>query len=100
MRLMVVVIALMLWVAAPTAQTTCNRACLTGFIDTYYKALVVGLKEGMQSPNAMTANDRLVGEFFAVKNGRIQEVHAVLFNLPDSEPTGWPPDYGPGRGGR
>ena len=59
-----------------------------------------GLKEGMKSPNAMTANDRLVGEFFAVKNGRIQEVHAVLFNLPDSEPTGWPPDYGPGRGGR
>jgi hypothetical protein len=54
----------------------------------------------MKSPNAMTANDRLVGEFFAVKNGRIQEVHAVLFNLPDSEPTGWPPDYGPGRGGR
>jgi hypothetical protein len=22
----------------------------------------------------------------------------VLFNLPDAEPTGWPPDTGPGRG--
>lgn len=59
-----------------------------------------GLKEGMKSQSAVTSNDRLVGEFFAVKNGRIQEVHAVLVNLPDAPPTGWPPDYGPGRGGR
>jgi hypothetical protein len=59
-----------------------------------------GLKDGMKSQSAVTSNDRLVGEFFAVKNGRIQEVHAVLFNLPDAEPTGWPPEYGPGRGGK
>lgn len=58
-----------------------------------------GIKDGLQSQSAATANDRLVGEFFAVKSGMIQEIHAVLFNLPDSEPTGWEPDYGPGRGG-
>jgi hypothetical protein len=59
-----------------------------------------GMKDGMKSQNVATSNDRLVGEFFAVKNGKIQEVHAVLFNLPDAEPTGWPPEYGPGRGGK
>ena len=59
-----------------------------------------GLKDGMKSQSAVTSNDRLVGEFFAVKNARIQEIHAVLFNLPDAEPTGWPPEYGPGRGGK
>jgi hypothetical protein len=58
-----------------------------------------GLKSGMASQSTATANDRLVAEFFAVKSGMIQEIHAVLFNLPDSEPTGWPPDYGPPRGG-
>lgn len=58
-----------------------------------------GLKDGAESQSAATANDRLVGEFFAVKSGMIQEIHAVLFNLPDAEPTGWAPDYGPGRGG-
>jgi len=26
----------------------------------------------------------------------IQEIQAVLVNLPDSEPTGWEPGYGPG----
>ena len=41
----------------------------------------------------------LVAEFFAVKSGMIQEIHAVLFNLPDAQPTGWEPWYGPGRGG-
>jgi hypothetical protein len=35
-----------------------------------------------------------------VKSGMIQEIQAVLVNLPDSEPTGWEPWYGPGRGGR
>ena len=59
-----------------------------------------GLKDGMKSQSAVTSNDRLVGEFYAVKNSRIQEIHAVLFNLPDAEPTGWPPEYGPGRGGK
>jgi hypothetical protein len=58
-----------------------------------------GLKDGMKSQSTATTNDRLVGEFFAVKNGMIQEVHAVLFNLPDAQPTGWEPQYGPGRGG-
>ena len=59
-----------------------------------------GLKDGAKSQSVATSNDRLVAEFFAVKNGMIQEVHAVLVNLPDSEPTGWEPDYGPDRGGR
>jgi len=59
-----------------------------------------GIKDGQQSQSTATANDRLVAEFFAVKAGMIQEIHAVLFNLPDAEPTGWAPDYGPGRGGR
>jgi hypothetical protein len=54
----------------------------------------------MKSQSVATSNDRLVAEFFAVKNGMIQEIHAVLFNLPDAEPTGWAPEYGPGRGGR
>jgi len=58
-----------------------------------------GLKDGMKSQSTATANDRLVAEFFAVKSGRIQEIHAVLFNLPDAQPTGWEPHYGPGRGG-
>ena len=58
-----------------------------------------GLKDGAKSQSVATSNDRLVAEFFAVKNGMIQEVHAVLFNLPDAQPTGWPPEYGPGRGG-
>jgi hypothetical protein len=57
-----------------------------------------GIKGGAQSQSAVTSNDRLVAEFFAVKRGYIQEIQAVLFNLPDAEPTGWPPDTGPGRG--
>jgi hypothetical protein len=59
-----------------------------------------GLKDGAKSQSTATTNDRLVGEFFAVKNGQIQEVHAVLFNLQDAQPTGWEPQYGPQRGGR
>ena len=59
-----------------------------------------GMKEGMKSQSAATANDRLVAEFFAIKSGMIQEITAVLVNIPDSEPTGWEPWYGPGRGGR
>ena len=58
-----------------------------------------GLKDGMKSESVATTNDRLVGEFFAVKSGKIQEIHAVLFNLPDAQPTGWEPQYGPPRGG-
>jgi len=59
-----------------------------------------GLKDGAKSQSTATTNDRLVGEFFAVKNGQIQEVHAVLFNLQDAQPTGWESQYGPHRGGR
>jgi hypothetical protein len=58
------------------------------------------LKDGQKSQSTATSNDRIVGEFFAVKNGQIQEVHAVLFNLPDAQPTGWESQYGPQRGGR
>jgi hypothetical protein len=56
-----------------------------------------GLKGGAKSQSVATANDRLVAEFFAIKAGYIQEIQAVLFNLPDAKPTGWPADYGPGR---
>jgi hypothetical protein len=58
-----------------------------------------GLKTGARSQSVATANSRLVGEFFAIQNGHIQEVQAVLFNLPEEHPTGWPTtDYGPDRG--
>jgi hypothetical protein len=42
---------------------------------------------------------RIVAELFSVKRGLIQEVHAVLFNVPDTLPPQWPADHGPGRGG-
>ena len=58
-----------------------------------------GLKEGVESQSFATTNDRLVGEFFQVKNGMIQEVHAVLYNLPDEVASVWEADYGPARGG-
>ena len=58
-----------------------------------------GLKAGAKSQNVATSNDRFVGEFFAIKNGHISHVQAVLVNRPDSHPTGWPTtDYGPGAG--
>jgi hypothetical protein len=57
-----------------------------------------GLKAGAKSQSTATANDRLVAEFFAIKNGFIQEIQAVLFNLPDAKPTGWPAGYGPTAG--
>ncbi len=56
-----------------------------------------GLKSGAKSQSVATSNDRLVAEFFAVKSGYIQHVQAVLFNLPDAKPTGWPADDGPPR---
>jgi hypothetical protein len=58
-----------------------------------------GLKDDMEAVNPITSNDRLVGEFFQVKNGMIQEVHAVLYNLSDEIPSVWEAEYGPGRGG-
>jgi hypothetical protein len=57
-----------------------------------------GIKGGSTSQSAITSNDRLVAEFFAVKRGYISEIQAVLFNLPDAQPTGWPRDTGPGPG--
>jgi hypothetical protein len=57
-----------------------------------------GIKGGATSQSAITSNDRLVAEFFAVQRGYISEIQAVLFNLPDSQPTGWPRDTGPGPG--
>lgn len=56
-----------------------------------------GLKAGAKSQSVATANDRLVAEFFAVKSGYIQEIQAVLVNLPDAEPSVWPAEYGPAR---
>jgi hypothetical protein len=55
-----------------------------------------GLKAGAKSQSLATSNDRLVAEFFAIKKGFIQQIQAVLFNLPDAKPTGWPAGYGPG----
>ena len=58
-----------------------------------------GLKDGMESQSFATTNDRLVAEFFVIKSGMLQEIHAVLFNLDDSVPSVWDADYGPSRGG-
>jgi hypothetical protein len=54
-------------------------------------------ESGLQS--AATTNSRIVAEWFTVKKGMIQEVHAVLFNVPDDLSPVWEADYGPGRGG-
>lgn len=58
-----------------------------------------GLKDGMESQSLATSNDRLVAEFFQVKNGNIQEIHAVLYNIPDAVAGNWEAGYGPGKGG-
>jgi hypothetical protein len=59
-----------------------------------------GKVEGVENASSVTAYDRIVGEFFTVKSGLIQEVQAVLVNRSDSQPTGWDTRwYGPGRGG-
>lgn len=58
-----------------------------------------GLKDGMESQSPATTNSRIVAEWFTVKKGMIQEVHAVLFNVSDDLPPVWEADYGPGRGG-
>ncbi len=42
----------------------------------------------------------MVGEFFTVKAGKIQEVQAVLVDRPDAKTTGWDNKwFGPGQGG-
>jgi hypothetical protein len=47
-----------------------------------------GLQEGGDAA-ALNRPDRLVMEWFAVQNGQISEIVAVLVNRPDAEPTGW-----------
>jgi len=58
-----------------------------------------GIKAGMESQSVVTSNNRLVGEFFQVNAGKIQEIQAVLTNIPDDVPSVWEADYGPGVGG-
>jgi hypothetical protein len=59
-----------------------------------------GKIDGVQNASSVTAYDRIVGEFFSVKSGKIQEVQAVLVNRQDAQPTGWDTKwYGPGPGG-
>jgi hypothetical protein len=59
-----------------------------------------GKIDGVQNAASVTQYDRIVGEFFSVKSGKIQEVQAVLVNRQDSLPTGWDTKwYGPGQGG-
>lgn len=59
-----------------------------------------GKLDGAQNASSVTAYDRIVGEFFSVKSGKIQEVQAVLVNRQDAKPTGWDTKwYGPGVGG-
>ncbi len=59
-----------------------------------------GKVDGVQNASSVTAFDRIVGEFFTVKSGKIQEIQAVLVNRNDAEPTGWDTHwYGPGPGG-
>jgi hypothetical protein len=55
---------------------------------------------GVQNAASVTQFDRIVGEFFTVKSGKIQEVQAVLVNRDDAKPTGWDNKwYGPGKDG-
>lgn len=59
-----------------------------------------GRQDDVQNAASVASIDRLVGEFFTVKSGLIQEVQAVLVNRADEKPTGWENRwYGPGRGG-
>jgi hypothetical protein len=59
-----------------------------------------GKIDGVQNAASVTQIDRIVGEFFTVKSGKIQEVQAVLVNRKDAEPTGWNTTwFGPGQSG-
>jgi hypothetical protein len=59
-----------------------------------------GKQDGVQNAASVTQYDRLVGEFFTVKSGKIQEIQAVLVDRPDAKPTGWDNKwFGPGQGG-
>ena len=59
-----------------------------------------GKIDGVENAASVTSIDRIVGEFFTVKAGKIQEVQAVLVNRADAKTTGWNSKwYGPGPGG-
>lgn len=59
-----------------------------------------GKVDGAQNAASVASIDRLVGEFFTVKSGKIQEIQAVMLDRSDAEPMGWDtPWFGPGRGG-
>jgi hypothetical protein len=54
----------------------------------------------VQNAASVTQYDRIVGEFFSVKSGKMQEIQAVLVNRNDDKPTGWDTKwFGPGKGG-
>ncbi len=59
-----------------------------------------GKIDGAQNAASVTQFDRIVGEFFTVKAGKIQEIQAVLVDRPEDKPTGWNTKwFGPGPGG-
>jgi hypothetical protein len=59
-----------------------------------------GKIDGAQNAASVTQFDRIVGEFFTVKAGKIQEIQAVLVDRPEAKPTGWDTKwFGPGPGG-
>jgi hypothetical protein len=57
-----------------------------------------GLKDGMKSQSAATAKRSPRRRVLRGEVGMNQEIHAVVFNLPDAQPTGCEPQYGPRRG--
>ena len=56
-----------------------------------------GLKGGAKSQSVATRTTGSSRSSSRSRRGYIQEIQAVLFNLPDEKPTGWPAGYGPGR---
>jgi hypothetical protein len=58
-----------------------------------------GLKTGVKPNRPAQAAERLVAEFFAVRNGQIFDIQAVMVNRDGKLPSAWSPDYGPTRGG-
>jgi hypothetical protein len=58
-----------------------------------------GLKTGVTPNRPAQAATRLVAEFFAIRNGQIWDIQAVMVNRDEQLPSAWEPDYGPTRGG-
>jgi hypothetical protein len=58
-----------------------------------------GMKTGATPKRPAQAAERLVAEFFAVRNGQIWDIQAVMVNRDEKLPSAWAPDYGPTRGG-